>query len=100
MVIAPAHLIVRRVAVHTNVHTNVRALVVVLQGVSIEKLEDLYATAMDYGITLVTISHDPGTTVRPDPARSTYQYVTHARTHTHTHTHTQHTWISLHYDLT
>ena len=27
-------------------------------GVSIEKLEDLYATAMDYGITLVTISHE------------------------------------------
>ena len=31
-----------------------------MQGVSIEKLEELYATAMDYGITLVTISHEPG----------------------------------------
>ena len=38
--------------------------VVVLQGVSIEKLEDLYASAMDYGVTLVTISHDPGTLPR------------------------------------
>jgi hypothetical protein len=37
----------------------------VVQGVSIEKLEDLYATAMDYGITLVTISHEPGTLLLP-----------------------------------
>ena len=37
----------------------------VVQGVSIEKLEDLYATAMDYGITLVTISHEPGTSFHP-----------------------------------
>lgn len=36
-------------------------LMAVVQGVSIEKLEDLYASAMDYGITLVTISHEPGT---------------------------------------
>jgi ABC-type uncharacterized transport system fused permease/ATPase subunit len=28
-------------------------------GVSVDKLEDLYTTATDYGITLVTISHEP-----------------------------------------
>jgi len=27
--------------------------------VSVDKLEDLYTTATDYGITLVTISHEP-----------------------------------------
>ena len=48
------------IAPENNVHARMR-LDSTLQGVSVEKLEDLYATAMDYGITLVTISHEPGT---------------------------------------